>query len=188
MRPVPSVDQLPCSKEGTAQLATHGFTAVRHPSAMHSAPYSRASWNDPKLLGQIYVPETEDMVKRITGAKKVVTEGLLLRSAIWTEEDALATHAGHGKKKTEQEESTEPPQSTGKDALEVNADFPQFIGFSASTGGASPAPKVHLDYAPNGARAHIRKYHPKLTSAAADVIAAEDRLLSSALSLKDHYA
>src|SRR6266498_1909707 len=86
MRPVPSVDQLPCSKEGTAQLATHGFTAVRHPSAMHSAPYSRASWNDPKLLGQIYVPETEDMVKRITGAKKVVTEGLLLRSAIWTEE------------------------------------------------------------------------------------------------------
>src|SRR5882757_5433804 len=90
MRPVPSVDQLPTAKEGTAQLSTHGFAAVRHPSAMHSAPYTHKNWTDPKMLREIYVPETEEMVKRITGAKKVVTEGLLLRSAIWSEQDALA--------------------------------------------------------------------------------------------------
>jgi hypothetical protein len=185
MRPVPTVDQLPHAKQGTAQLSTHGFTAVRHPSAMHSVPYSRASWNDPKLLSEIYVPETEEMVKRITGAKTVITEGLLIRSAIWTEQDALATHAGHGKKETE-EESASKKQPEEED--EQTLCFPQFVGFSPSTGGASPAPKVHLDYAPNGARAHIRKYHPKLTAAATPIIAAEDSLLSQSLPLKEHYA
>lgn len=185
MRPVPTLDQLPHARQGTAQLATHGFTAVHHPSAMHSPPYSRASWNDKTLLSQIYIPETEDLIKRITGAKTVITEGLLIRSAIWTEQDALAIHAGHGKTETDEDSA---PKRESEDEDEQSLSFPQFVGFSPTTGGASPAPKVHLDYAPNGARQHIRKYHPKLAAAAAPIVAAEDALLAQSLPLKEHYA
>jgi hypothetical protein len=95
LRPLPTLSQLLTVKDH-AQLSMHNFTGLTHPSALHSAPYSYTCWRDPKLLKQIYVPETEEMVKRITGACKVITEALLLRSVHWTEEDAVATHAGHG--------------------------------------------------------------------------------------------
>ncbi|EXJ88814.1 hypothetical protein A1O3_01878 [Capronia epimyces CBS 606.96] len=184
MRPVPTVGELPTAQEGTAQLSTHGFTAVRHPMTMNSAPYTRASWNDPKLLKELYVPETEEMVKQITGAKTVITEALLLRSAVWSEEDALATHAGHGHKEASKADGGE---KTPEEA-QLELGFPQFIGFSPKQGGASPAPKVHLDYAPNGARMHLRKYHPTMTAAAKGIIAAEDKLLAEGKSLREEYA
>ncbi|EXJ94811.1 hypothetical protein A1O1_03209 [Capronia coronata CBS 617.96] len=185
MRPVPTVAELPSAKEGTAQLSTHGFTAISHPTRMNMAPYTPASWKDPKLLKELYVPDTEEMVKQITGAKTVITEALLLRSAVWTEEDALATHAGHGNKDGEGK-----PDANEKtpEEEELELGFPQFIGFSPKHGGASPAPKVHLDYAPNGARVHLRKYHPNMTAVAKDVIAAEEKLLAEGKSLREEYA
>lgn len=187
MRPVPTIDQLPRAPEGTAKLATHGFTAVNQPTKMNSAPYSRASWDDPAILKSVYVPETEDMVKKITGAKTIITESLLIRSAVWSETDALATHAGHGQ--TGQEDSKATPQrEPSPEETELELGFPQFIGFSAASGGASPAPKVHLDYAPNGARTHIRKFHPHMVEFAKDVITAEDQLLSQGKSLREDYA
>lgn len=182
MRPVPTVPELPQAKEGTAQLATHGFTAVRHPTTLNSAPYTRESWSDPNLLKKFYMPETEEMVKQITGAKTVITEALLLRSAVWSEADALATHAGHG----DQKEAAAREKSQEEQDLELG--FPQFIGFTPGIGGASPAPKVHLDYAPNGARTHLRKYHPTMTEVAKDIISAEEQLLAEGKSLRDEYA
>ena len=179
MRPVPTVTELPIAKEGTAQLKTHGFTAVRHPTTLHSAPHTIASWRDPELLKKFYVPETEEMVRQITGAKRVVTEGLLLRSALWSESDALATHGGHGAQKEQTEREAE--------LSELEKGFPQFIGFNPAAGGASPAPKIHLDYAPDGARTHIRKYHPKLRAVAADIIAAEDKITATDQALRDSY-
>ncbi|KAI1624984.1 hypothetical protein EDD37DRAFT_372541 [Exophiala viscosa] len=181
MRPVPTVADLPNAKEGTAQLSTHGFAAVHHPTSMNSAPYTINSWKDPNLLKQHYVPETEEMVRQMTGAKTVLTEALLIRSAIWSEQDALATHAGHG------ENEPEPEQKSQEDT-DLELGFPQFIGFSKKHGGASPAPKVHLDYAPNGARTHLRKYHPTMTTAAKEIIAAEDKLLAEGKSLRETYA
>jgi hypothetical protein len=166
LRPLPTLSQLPDAKDH-ASLSTHNFTALVHPSALHSAPYSYSSWKDPALLSQIYVPETEELVKRITGAKTVVTEALLLRSVLWTEEDGLATHAGHGTNSQQQEKKKDPEDA-------ASTAFPQFIGFSPLSGGASPAPKPHQDYTPSGARTHIRHYHPSLTTAASAIIAAED--------------
>ena len=184
MRPVPTVKDLP---NGIAQLSTHGFTAVHHPSAMHSPPYTLSSWKDPALLKQIYVPETEEMLKQITGAKTVITEGLLLRSQLWSEQDALATHAGHGQE--DNSSSTPPtPAAPAEESSSLETGFPQFIGFTQSAGGASPAPKIHLDYAPKGARVHLRQYHPTLRSSASAIIAAEDTLTAAGLSLAEHYA
>lgn len=185
MRPVPTTSNLPHASEGTAKLPTHGFAAVRHPTTLNSPPYTRQSWNDPELLKQFYIPETEEMLKQITGAKTVITESLLLRSSVWSETDALATHAGHGEKETETE-GTKKEQTPEETDLELG--FPQFIGFSPTTGGASPAPKVHLDYAPNGAREHIRKFHPTFASAASSVIQAEEQLQLEGKSLRSSYA
>jgi len=185
MRPVPTISELPNAKEGTAKLPTHGFAAVRYPTTLNSPPFTPASWKDPDLLKKFYVPETEDMVKRITGAKTVITEALLLRSAIWSEEDALATHAGHGQQKS-LDRVHEKEKSQAETDLELG--FPQFIGFSPTAGGASPAPKVHLDYAPNGARTHLKKYHPTMIATAQPIISAEERLLSEGKSLRETYA
>ena len=184
MRPVPSIAELPNTKEGTAQLSTHGFTAIRYPTTMNSPPYSPSSWKDAKNLREMYVPETEEMVKRVTGAKTVITEALLLRSAIWSEEDALATHAGHGDQ--ENGDAAKPPEKT-EEERNLELGFPQFIGFSPQHGGASPAPKVHLDYAPNGARTHLRKYHPTMTSVAKPIIEAEEKLLAEGKNLREEY-
>ena len=184
MRPVPSIAGLTQANAGTAQLSTHGFAAIRHPTTMNSAPYNLASWKDPNLLKQLYIPETEEMVKQVTGAKTVLTETLLLRSEIWSESDALATHAGHGDQK---EDTTKPAKKTQEDD-DLETGFPQFIGFSPQHGGASPAPKVHLDYAPNGARTHLRKYHPTMTETSKPIIEAEEQLLADGKSLREDYA
>lgn len=188
MRPVPTVAELASAQEPTAQLSTHGFAAVRHPTTMNSAPFTRASWNDPNLLKQYYIPETEEMVKQVTGAKTVLTEALLLRSAVWSEQDALATHAGHGEEGEEAAAAAAAAEEKSAEETELELGFPQFIGFSQKHGGASPAPKVHLDYAPNGARTHLRKYHPTMTGVAKDIITAEETLLAQGKSLREDYA
>ena len=170
MWPVPTVDQLPRAMDH-AQLGTHGFTAVHHSTTLNSTPYTCDSMKNPDLLKQFYIPETIDMLKRITGCRTVVPESLLLRSALWSETDALATHAGHGEQPVSAEE-----EAQQKKLSELETSFPQFIGFNPKFGGASPAPKIHLDYSPDGARIHIRCFHPGLTDAAKDVIAVEDQL------------
>jgi len=157
-------------------LDTHGFAGRHHVSQMHSAPYDRQSWNDEGLLKSIYVPEVEALLKQLTGAKKIMTEMVLVRSQTHSEVDALADSEG---------------QTDGADDGndEVDDPWPKMIGISVG-GGASPAPKVHLDFSPAGARTHLRKFHGELAKAGVDVIAAEDQLLASGISngdLSQHY-
>lgn len=140
-------------------LDTHGFTARRHPSTLHSAPYTLASWNDESLLKNIYIPEVEALVQRLNGCRTVITESALIRSCLHTEVDGLAT-------------------SEDKDTGDAEDPFPKMIGTIPGSG-ASPAPKVHLDFSPTGARTHLRKYHRDLAQAGAEVIAAEERLLKA---------
>jgi hypothetical protein len=150
-------------------LDTHGFAARRHLSALHSAPYSRASWNDEDLLKSVYIPEVEALVQKLTGSKTVVTELALIRSCTHTEVDGLAT--------------SEDKDSATEDA-KADDPFPKMIGTTPGSG-ASPAPKVHLDFSPAGARTHLRKYHQKLAEAGAGVISAEEELLQSGTSVDD---
>ncbi len=153
-------------------LPYHGFTARHHPSRLHSTPYDRSSWSNEELIKTVYMPEVDNLVKKVTGCKSTVVESTVLRNNVHTEVDAL---------------SKEPS------GAEFNHDdagpCPRMIGFS-SAGGASPAPKVHLDFSPRGARTHIRKYHRSIALAAEPVIQAENRLLKSGVNwdeLKHHY-
>ncbi|KAI0116560.1 hypothetical protein F4776DRAFT_656243 [Hypoxylon sp. NC0597] len=169
VRPIPTVSELP-SCINHAQLDTHGFTAVHHATTLHGSPYSSESFKDPQLLKQYLIPETAEMMKQITGCKTVITEFLLLRTAIWTPTDSLATHG---------EDAAE--------ASELETGFPQFIGFNPKHGGASPASKIHLDFSPNGSRTHIRKFHPDMAKVASDIIRHEDSLLAAGKNLKESY-
>lgn len=154
------------------KLDHDGFTARHHPSRLHSAPYSKESWNDPKLIETVYAPEVEKLVKSVTGCKIALVESAVLRNNVHTEVDSL---------------SKDP---SGADFAPDDAGpCPRMIGFSEA-GGASPAPKVHLDFSPRGSRIHIRKYHRNLALAAEPVIEAENRLLKSGVGwddLKNHY-
>jgi hypothetical protein len=183
MRPVPTTDDLP-SATNHAQLATHGFTAVHHPTTLNSPPYTSESMKNPSLLKQHYIPETIAMLKRITGCRTVIPESCLLRSALWSESDALSTHAGHGDQSQTAVSAEEEAQQ--KELSDLETGFPQFIGFNPKFGGASPAPKIHLDYAPGGARTHIRCFHPGLSEAAKEVIAVEDRLAQDGKGLDEY--
>ena len=66
---------------------------------------------------------------------------------------------------------------------------PKMVGTKVGAGG-SPAPKAHLDYAPSGARTHLRKYHEKTVAFASKIIKAEDELLATGIppsDIKDYY-
>ncbi|CZR56484.1 uncharacterized protein PAC_06372 [Phialocephala subalpina] len=147
-------------------LNKHGFRAVRSPSAVFSPPYIHSSWNDPTVLREVYIKEIEEMLLKVTGGRKVYTDQVVIRNNLHTEVDGLARS---------QDKSDE--NAEGEDESEID-DFPKLIGVGKGTG-ASPAPKVHLDLAPEGARTHLRKYHPKATELAQEIISAEDAILKS---------
>ena len=154
------------------KLPYHGFTARHSPSRLHSPPYDRSSWSNEELIKEVYMPEVEDLVKKVTGCKSTVIESAVLRTKVHSEVDSL---------------SKEP--SGAEFSHDDAGPCPRMIGFS-SAGGASPAPKVHLDFSPLGARTHIRKYHRNIALAAEPVIQAENRLLESGVKwddLKYHY-
>ncbi|KAJ5399364.1 hypothetical protein N7465_009853 [Penicillium sp. CMV-2018d] len=169
----PSLD---LGDESPYKLSVHGFTARRHHSALHAAPYERKSWNDEHLLREIYFPEVRELVQKVTGCRKVVVSAAVLRNELYTEDDpASATQT----------------EKTGQDAVKDDMPelFPPIVG-NSPTDGICPAPKVHLDLTPKGARHHIRKYHREVTSAAEQVIEAENRFLESGVQwddLKDFY-
>lgn len=153
-------------------LSYHGFTARHYPSRLHSPPYNHTSWSNEELVKSVYMPEVEELVKKVTGCKLTVVESAVLRTQVHSEVDTL---------------SIEP--SGAEFSPDDAGPCPRMIGFS-SAGGASPAPKVHLDFSPLGARTHIRKYHRNIALAAEPVIQAENRLLESGVKweeLKDHY-
>ena len=153
-------------------LSYHGFTARYHPSKLLSPPHNRSSWSNEELIRRVYMPEVEELVKKVTGCKLTVVESAVLRTKVHSEVDSL---------------SKEP--SGAEFSHDDAGPCPRMIGFS-SAGGASPAPKVHLDFSPLGARTHIRKYHRNIALAAEPVIQAENRLLESGVKwdeLKYHY-
>lgn len=169
LRPLPLVHELPLWHHH-AQLHTHGFTAVRHSTTLSQQPHGYKSFKDPQLLRQYLVPETVDMLKKVTGCKTVVSDILLLRNCVPTAVDSIA-HAA---------EATTP-------SAHLDSKLPKLVGFDSVHGGASPANKIHLDYSPKGARTYIRNFHPKVTEAAAAIIRHEDSLTEAGTSLKEAY-
>ncbi|OGE47670.1 hypothetical protein PENARI_c039G12152 [Penicillium arizonense] len=160
------------------KLSSHCFTARHHVSRLNSAPYDRSSWNDEKLLREIYIPEVEHLLKSVTGCKTVVTTGVVLRSELYSESVAPRT----------EEKSCQ--QNEGEVPLNLPREPCAGVFGTKPGNSASPAPKVHIDVTPLGARLYIRKHHRDLALAAEAVIEAENKLLSAGVDwndLKNHY-
>jgi hypothetical protein len=169
LRPIPTSTP-PGLCDNKSQLQSRGFTAIHRSMALNSPPFTSKSFANPQLLKQHLIPDTEDLLKQLTGCKSVVTEAILLRAALWTETDALASHG-----------------SLLTNLSDLETGFPQFIGFNPEIGGASPASKIHLDYSPKGTRSHIRNFHPNTAQAASEIIRHEDALLADGKNLEDNY-
>jgi hypothetical protein len=184
MRPLPTVKELPASVNH-AQLETHGFTAVHHPTTLNAAPYNSLSWRDPDLLEKYYLPETADMLRQITGCKYVMADGVVLRADKGSDEDSVAIQVQRSNEGNQGGNGPEP--ASKRSQLDLVTGFPQFIGFDPAQGGGKPSAKVHLDYTPSGARTHLRKFHPKFTEAGADIIKSEDALIAEGKDLKTNY-
>ncbi|KAE9372981.1 GA4 desaturase [Stipitochalara longipes BDJ] len=168
MRPIHDRSKLEsCNK----QLDTQGFTAINYPTTLHLPPYTPDSFTDPQLLTRYFVPEISEMLQGITGCKTVTTHAFILRAGLSSEgADGLTTYSAN--------KAIPYNQETG---------FPQFMGFDVKPGRVSPSAKVHLDYSPTGARAHIRNFHPDMAHEAADIISHEEALLAAGKDLKDNY-
>jgi hypothetical protein len=169
----PSLD---LGDESPFKLSVHGFTARRHHSALHAAPYNRASWNNERLLREVYFPEVQALVQKLTGCKKAVISAAVLRNELYSEGDPASAA------RTEE-------NGKSQDKEHIPNLFPPIVG-NSPTDGICPAPKVHLDFSPKGARYHIRNYHREVSSAAERVIREENRLLESGVQwddLKDFY-
>ncbi|KAI8271922.1 GA4 desaturase [Colletotrichum sp. SAR11_240] len=186
---LPLTDLKPSLDLGDAspyKLSVHGFTARRHHSALHAEPFGHASWKDEKALRDVYFPEVEEFVKKLTGCKTAVVSAAVVRTQTYSEGpgDSSCSAEDGGKGEREREEEGGEGGSSG-----ATPKFPPIVGLAKSDS-VSPAPKVHLDLTPKGARLHIRKYAHQVTSAAEHVITAENALLSSGVrleDLKDHY-
>lgn len=165
---------LKLDQDSPYRLNKHGFLARRYPTALKSSPYIHSDWNNEHILKTVYVPEIEKLLQEITGGKTVFTDQVVMRNNTHTEVDGLA--------------KDDNAAASAEDKEQVS-DFPKLIGTKVGSGG-SPAPKVHLDYAPSGARKHIRTYHAETTKLCVPIIEAEDKLLASGIppsNLKEHY-
>lgn len=138
---------------------------------MFSPPYNQnpTSWNDPETLKKVYIKEVEELVLKVTGGRKIYTDQVVIRNQFHTEVDGLANSQNSSTSNDSEIEERDNPD---------DEEFPKLIGVQQDTG-ASPAPKVHLDFAPLGARTHLRHYHPKTTILASEIVAAEEQCLSS---------
>jgi hypothetical protein len=94
-----------------------------------------------------------------------MTVMVLIWSTVHSKNDSLASSEDH--EKTCEQKSDEDP-------------WPKMIGTSARAG-ASPAPKVDLDYSSTGARIYIRKFHAKLAEAGREVIAVDEKMLAKGM-------
>lgn len=186
---LPLTDLRPTLDLGDAspyKLSVHGFTARRHHSALHAEPFGHASWKNEKALRDVYFPEVEEFVKKVTGCKTAVVSAAVVRTQLYSEGagDSSSPAEDGVKGEGEREEEEGEGGSNG-----TTPKFPPIVGLAKSDT-VSPAPKVHLDLTPKGARLHIRKYANQVASAAEHVITAENALLSLGVrweDLKDHY-
>jgi hypothetical protein len=63
--------------QGPAGLDVQGFTYVKHQSAL-----GVDEWLEGNNVEEIYIPEVEDLVRQVTGAKKVVVNHLGIRKRL----------------------------------------------------------------------------------------------------------
>lgn len=150
-------------------IAKNGFTAVKHASRLHSAPYTPASFRAKENLEDIYVPEVQDLLKREVGCSKVFIISTALR--LLKGDPPLKTTA---EKAADPDIAKREPDRCGikLNLNEFDLEKPMIAGEKSA---AHPARAVHIDYSPNGARTMLRNYRTDVMEEAKDIVESEDK-------------
>ncbi len=94
-------------------LTKNGFTAVKYPSVLCSSPYTRDDFDNVKLLDEIYYPEIDDLVKKVTGCKKTFIHLSMLRGPPREKAaSAVETARGYSRESAEGVEFVKPQHKT----------------------------------------------------------------------------
>lgn len=178
---------------GPYGLNKSGFTAVKHRSALHTAPYSRDSFLDEKLVTEVYIPETEELVKSVIGANElfivcshrpsflIPSHGVSLGLALTYRPQISAgirLHPSRPPLKTVADKLANPP--TEPEICGVKFDLATmdlskpYVGGITENQKIGPARAVHIDYSPAGAGKVLRNLRHDITQAVGDIIEAED--------------
>ncbi|KAI1137413.1 GA4 desaturase [Hypoxylon sp. FL0543] len=100
LQPLTAFSELP-GRTNHAQLDARGFTGIQHATTLHESPYSSQSFMDPQLLKQHIIPDTSEMMKRVTGCTTVVAQFSMLRSSVWVPTCSIARHGEDATKESE---------------------------------------------------------------------------------------
>jgi hypothetical protein len=156
------------SEQPVVSLETHGFTAVKHRTALLSPENEGDTFMNAEMIEKIYVPEVEKMIQTLTGARKIV----VIRSALRSKSPESSTA------KTPTPETDKPTKIRGLDISNYDVTRPTYN--MVSRGQIGPAREAHLDYSPKGIRSEIRQARHDLRLEAEDIINAEDQTAEDA--------
>ncbi|KAN0122944.1 hypothetical protein V8E51_001270 [Hyaloscypha variabilis] len=165
LMPITDIRSLLFQPSPAFTLDTHGFTVIKHPSALLFPPYTRDSWNNASLLESIHYPEIEQVVKDQTGAKTVLILGGTARARLFREPERRPTPAPVP-------EGTVLPNTNKGNYPAFTANRPRVHGFDKGQE-QGPAKKPHIDFGVDGARATLRNWRQDIADEGRDIIAAE---------------
>lgn len=145
-------DETGSIEHSRAYLRSHGYTAVKHRTALHEKPYGKLSdFRDVRNMNEIYYPELEELVKRVTGCSRAFVENSIVRGT---------KVGGDG-----------PPMTweRANSGSQLRMHMP---------GIGKPARVPHWDFNARGARENIRKLSREMEAHARErgILEAEDRI------------
>ncbi|KAF8854989.1 hypothetical protein BDZ45DRAFT_676606 [Acephala macrosclerotiorum] len=148
-------------------LATHAFTAVKHQSKLDIAVGE--GYDREKAFG-VLIPEIQEILKSVTGAKTVHVLGLGMRLK---EADPDTIPLG-------ERDPNAAPERCGFDLNVKDMDMtkPYMAGYTGKDQ-VGPARSIHIDYSPDGARQILCNVRGDVVESAKDIIEAEDTAVAA---------
>jgi len=141
--------------QGPEGLDVQGFTYVKHKSVLDTD-----DWLEGNNVEEKYVPEVEELVKQVTGAKKVIVNHLGIRKRLAANNNDPTFYRKAGDQHDEAVKKL-----TEKNAPWVNG---------RSDAGLEPARFAHCDYTLTGLKRTARYCRKDITAAAQEALDAED--------------
>jgi hypothetical protein len=146
------------SESNPYKLETHGFPAVKHQSSLVSKHGSAVALK--KLsedIRDIYLPELFELVKQVTGCRKVLATNVGVRDGTAESAQDLMAQTTCGIPVDREKTDLTKPMIPSDVEMKI-----------------PPARAMHIDYSPDGVRQMIRNMRPSIIEEAKDIIAAED--------------
>ena len=155
-------DSLDQTSESARFLTKHGFTAVRHRSKLLDPPHERVDFDSVEKMDEIYYPEVEEIVKKLTGCKHIFITNSALR----------------GPSNAESHKSVNNDASREHNLSNMSSEYLDLEKPMHKVAPSPPTRIPHMDYTPLGARRAVRFWRNDIHKAAvkAGVIDAEDKI------------